>query len=81
MTVDTTYSSWSWAVQKYQQMGHLVWPQWKRKRLAFQRLEVDAQRIPTCSGKKGKGDMGKGLWERLTGRGHGEGCKVNKKIK
>jgi hypothetical protein len=41
-----------------------AWPQWERKHLASQRIEVPASL--TCSEEKGR--MGKQLWEMVTGR-------------
>jgi hypothetical protein len=45
----------------------LFWPQWERKHLALQRLEVPGagggerlpRETPTCSEKKGRGDEGR----------------------
>jgi hypothetical protein len=54
-------------------LGCLVWPQWERKHLAKQRLEVPVYRIPrkapTCSKDRGR-ERGEGLcawwgeWDR-----------------
>jgi hypothetical protein len=50
----------------------LVWPQWERKHLASQRLEVLGGRMhretPTGSAKKGR-EMEEGLWEEVTRSG------------
>jgi len=45
-------------------------PQWERKHLALQRLEVpggDTQGYPTRSEESGRG-IGEGLWEGMTKR-------------
>jgi hypothetical protein len=55
-------------------LGCLVWFQWERKHLAFQRFEdpgwkdIQGGRVPTYSKEKGMGD-GKGLWKGVNTRG------------
>jgi hypothetical protein len=53
-------------------LGCLVWPQWERKALASQRLEVRRQRHyhgRTPTQKRREGTIGEGLWEGVTRRG------------
>jgi hypothetical protein len=53
-------------------LGCLIWPQWERKCLASQRLEVpwrgDNQRDSTFSGEKGREDQGR-IVGRVTKKG------------
>jgi hypothetical protein len=53
-------------------LGCLVWPQWERKLLAFQRLDVPGLGIsrggPTCSEEKGRGGWGKDCGRGWLGR-------------
>ena len=57
---------------RFFELGCLVWPQWERKHLASQRLEVpkwgETQRDLHHSEEKGKGDGG-----RIAGGGDQEG--------